>query len=195
MPSAAELGDAFYSGSLFGQDPNSLRAGLGSAASARNQANPGAISNRKGATGSVSFTGGFDPNPIFGQDAYEAAIKGGYSSKDINRFLQESGVKASGSMFQVGGMGSYQGKSDVYWQVTPGYKPPTAAASPSPIAAPDYGNKVETAITLPNNGLATIESIQAPPPTVSAPAPVLGDPLGEGSQRVSRQKARLSIAS
>jgi hypothetical protein len=45
---------------------------------------------------------------------------------------------------------------------------------------------------LPNNGLATIESVAPTPATTNAPA--LPDPAGEGSQRVQRQKAKLAIA-
>jgi hypothetical protein len=45
---------------------------------------------------------------------------------------------------------------------------------------------------LPNNGLATIESVASTPATTNAPT--LSDPAGEGSQRVQRQKAKLAIA-
>ena len=180
MPTAAELGDAFYSGSLFGRTPDAQRAFYGQAAS---------FLNKKGSSQSLG-TGG----SIFNQEAFEAATKAGYSSNDINAFLRDSGVKAEGSMFQVAGLGEYGGKQDTYWQVTPSYKPPTPAPAASTTTIPNTANKVLETIQLPNNGLATIESVKPLPPSVSAPAPVLGDPLGESSQRVQRQKARLSIA-
>ena len=191
MPSARELGDAFFSGSLLGTKSN----------------NP---YGRK-----ASPSNGLTPS-VFDDKAYEAATKAGYSNKDINRFLQDSGTKATGAMFQVAGMQSYatvQGTKDsrymdekesLYWQVTPGFTPtptPAAPAAAAPVAAtpaatpavaaPASGNTILQTIGLPNNGIGTIESVSAP---ASAPAPILGNPLGEDSQRVQREKAKLSIA-
>jgi hypothetical protein len=47
-------------------------------------------------------------------------------------------------------------------------------------------------MTLPNSGLGTIESVQLS--DRSAEAPVLENPFGLESQRVKREKARLTIA-
>lgn len=168
MPS---LADDFYSGSLFGEP-----------------------TRRK-------VWGVYDQPRIFDQEAYGRAMHAGYSQADINGFLKESGVRASGPMFQVGGMREVNPlvsnsrndpvtrRSDLYWQVTPGAEPWTP---PAPVA-PDYGNTVNKTIALPN-GTGTIETINSLPSAASASAPILGDPLGEQSQRISRQKVRLSIA-
>lgn len=190
MPSAAELGDAFYSGSLFGRTPDTQAAFYGRAAAFINKKNPLAIDSRGTARGAtVPATG-----QTFNQDAYDRATKAGYSNNDINAFLKDSGVRAEGSMFGVGGTGTYGGKEGTYWQVTPEYKPPTPKAESKVTTVPDTSNEVLQTLKLPNNGLGTIEEVKPLPPAISAPAPILGDPLGRSSQRVSRAKARLSIA-
>lgn len=193
MPTAAELGDAFYSGSLFGRTPDTQSAFAGQAASYLNRVNPTGTNSKgvKGGTNLGSF--GTTSAQAFNEDAYQRATKAGYSDNDINAFLRDSGVRAEGSRFGVAGTGTYGGREASYFQVTPAYKPPTATDD-NVTKAPDYGNKVLETIQLPNNGIGTIESISKLPESVSASAPILGDPLGEGSQRVSRQKARLSIA-
>lgn len=71
--------------------------------------------------------------------------------------------------------------------------PPTPPTPENPWAKiPDYGNNIVSTMSLPNNGLGTIESIQSS--SRSAEAPELGSPLGLESQRVKREKARLTIA-
>jgi hypothetical protein len=71
---------------------------------------------------------------------------------------------------------------------------PAAPKDPDPEESglPDYGNSITKSMKLPNNGLATIESVSSS--SASGNAPTLGDPMGEGSQRVQRQKAKLAIA-
>ena len=191
MPSAAELGDAFYSGSLFGRTPDTQSAFYGRAAAFINKKNPRGI-NSRGTVGAVRVP--VNNTQTFNQDAYDRATKAGYSNNDINAFLKESGVRAEGSMFGVAGTGTYGGKESAYWQVTPAYKPPTPKAESKVTTAPDTSNEVLQTLKLPNNGLGTIEEVKPLPPAISAPAPILGDPLGQSSQRVSRAKARLSIA-
>lgn len=73
------------------------------------------------------------------------------------------------------------------------YVPP-APASKDPWAngAPDSGNRIDAQIRLPTNGLGTIESVTPTPATTNAPA--LPDPMGENSQRVKRNQAKLAIA-
>lgn len=58
--------------------------------------------------------------------------------------------------------------------------------------APDYGNTIQQTLYLPNNGLGTIESLK--PANQFTEAPVLESPLGSESQRVKRERARLTIA-
>jgi hypothetical protein len=65
-------------------------------------------------------------------------------------------------------------------------------AAPANLGVPDYGNQVIQSLQLPNNGLATIESLTASPVTTNVSD--LEDPMGNLSQRVQRKKAQLSIA-
>jgi len=76
----------------------------------------------------------------------------------------------------------------------PFFMPQPAAPSRDPWAngPPNSGNEIQASMKLPNNGLATIESVASTPATTNAPT--LSDPAGEGSQRVQRQKAKLAIA-
>lgn len=79
----------------------------------------------------------------------------------------------------------------------PAPPPPPPDPAPAPEAPwaqgpPDYGNTIQSTMSLPNSGLGTIESVQ--PSDKSAEAPVLGNPLGSESQRVKKEKARLTIA-
>jgi len=69
---------------------------------------------------------------------------------------------------------------------------PTPARDPWKDGYPQSGNDVINSMRTPNNGLATIESVTQTQATSNAPA--LQDPMGEGSQRVQRQKAKLAIA-
>lgn len=64
--------------------------------------------------------------------------------------------------------------------------------APANLGVPDYGNQVIQSLQLPNNGLATIESLTASPVTTNVSD--LEDPMGSLSQRVQRKKAQLSIA-
>ena len=67
------------------------------------------------------YSGSMEPSEptVFDDATYEAAIEKGYGTADINSFLRESGIKATGSNFRVAGMGDYQGRRDVFWEVAP----------------------------------------------------------------------------
>ena len=76
--------------------------------------------------------------------------------------------------------------------------PPPAPPPPEPTPpdlgltqAPDTGNMLQQSMTLPG-GLGTIESVTSS--NKYTEAPVLDSPFGMESQRVKREKARLSIA-
>lgn len=159
---AAELGDAFYSGALFGEKPNMSNAFLG-AARPYNQA-----SARNDGRGQNFRLGNLLQPRVFDDAALEKARAEGYGPQDINQFLQTSGVKADGKAFRVGGMGTFEGQQGLFYQLDPNYQFPQAAAAAAPVAAPA--------------------------PVASASAPVLGNPLGDQSQTVQRQRARLTIA-
>lgn len=109
--------------------------------------------------------GSFGTTQVFDTQAYEAATAGGYSPDDINAFLKESGIRAEGPWATTGGTGTYGGKVSSYWQINKDYKPPTASSAR-----------------------------QAAKKIVSAPVPILGDPLGPQSQRAQRRSNRLTIA-
>jgi hypothetical protein len=124
---ARDLASDFYSGAFLGpeeqktlrrQPPLGLTFGGGQDSSGRPKAN---VSRR-----TSPLTSQFD------DATYEAATKAGYSSNDINKFLKESGVQAKGANFRVAGMGDYQGKRDVFWEVAP--MPKAAKAPPSQVS-------------------------------------------------------------
>jgi hypothetical protein len=180
MPNSDNLANDFYGGTLSGEPISGEQQ----------------LSNQFYSSSSNSEYNQYSTTSTFGQTEYDAAIAAGYSDNDINQFLQESGVQAEGEMFAVGGMGTYSGSQDVYWQVSPSYTSTRSSSTVTPtgdnvaVAAPSA--TVDQTIALPNNGTGTIETVAPLPETVSAPIPILGDPLGESSQRVSIQKAKLS---
>lgn len=183
MPDSNDLSEAFYSGTLIGEPLSGQDLFANQYLS---------ISGDAGAL-------------TFGQTEYDAAIEQGYSDNDINQFLQESGVQAEGDMFQVGGMNEYSGtvrtgketygtetSTSLYWQVSPSYNAPPPTPTGDSVTVAPAGDTVEKTLDLPNDGTGTIETIAPLPESISAPIPILGDPLGESSQRVQIKKAKLS---
>ena len=133
MKNPRSLMEEFYGGSL------SKAASL-----AIDKRNP-SRTNSRGVRGGVNYDSILPeeaPAP-FDDDAYDAAIKRGYTINDINGFLKLSGIKPIGSRFRAAGMNDYQGSRGLYWEVSPepAIQPIGALTSrPTSLTIPDPSN-------------------------------------------------------
>jgi len=145
------------------------------------------------------------PDPIkFGKDEYQDALKRGYSNNDINDFLKMPGLEVDTKYmgFQAAGLGTGpDGKQYLQWRVDEQYgKPKAAPAAPTPTPVTSTVTNITQEIVKTEAGTAGITTLGAVPvvpedPKVTAPAPILGNPLGDQSQRVQRETAKRTLTS
>jgi hypothetical protein len=143
-----------------------------------------------------------NPQPIpikFGKKEYEQAKKDGYSDNDINDFLRMEGLEVDSTYqgFEAAGLGTGKdGKQYLQWRLD-AQNPVQEKKKEEKKSEPKKDNPTQV-IVKSEAGTAGITTLGSQPvvaedPKVTAPAPILGDPLGDTSQRVVRETARKTL--
>jgi hypothetical protein len=144
----------------------------------------------------------------FTRSELEEAKKAGYSNNDINDFLKMEGIDVDHKYqgFEAAGLGTGKdGKQYLQWRLDANYEGNNAN---NPVNKPKNEKKTNDGQTttiltdVPKSinkeagtiGITTGSApVVAEDPKVTAPAPILGDPLGDQSQRVVRESAKKTL--